>query len=1107
MFQNIAKDTTSTAGGYIDESLPYTQTGNLAHTLKLKRKCPIMLTINSSTRIFKENGIVNGQRGHILDLQFDEKNNEMKTMKIIWVIFPDKETGSLLRNAMKKKGMKHQNPNAVPILKVKQTFQIRGTGIKATRTQFPLVLCFCMTSYKSQGQTLEAVILDYKNCKPKHGQFYVGMTRVRNSSGLFVRNFERSQILCRNDVKRELSMLKHTKQYMMFKTFLEDKIWQNDQNEIKIAYQNVNGALCLDDLDKDINLSHLDFLCLAQSKLMNNNDAMNSKLQNFEIVKNFNTAENNVKFDMIIMKNKWTEKSNESLVSTSVHNFSSTTKIHCVKLEIIGHLSVIFNWTNTKINGNELKEIGKAMSLTKSNFIIADFNLNKENKEETQKINIIEKATSMTSAISETKMQNRALPLMMHENIAINEFQSFFYRNLYNAYPTIGFRYCKSGIISDEYNDIQIRKQNKDYLRNITLPAMKQENSSNKITSKVKTHDYDTVLVDDISQDSATNQYENNDEIIHTTKVSIIKESNLRKLQNDDFLDDELINGYLFLLEQKFKTFLRFSTYFHSDLQTKGLQIMKKQNEYKNINIFDHSKLFIPVNYKNLHWFLLVADTTNIINKEINILVYDSLGKDNVQTKGIAGKKLQIFFKWKFQQMSTDKKSNLKVVLTNMAGQIPHQENGYDCGVFLLMYAKYLAAGKDFNFNQSDMRQFRLKIRNEIMNNKIEDSFVGIENNIQLNDELLKRPKVENINITKKKEKNIEDWRVPCAPPPPTKNYNLRTKKKTNNEEAIIKKKVVSTSIDIKTAEIRSDGAHYQHILLLGNNPGKNLCFSNSVANAILNMKDFREALNEFNPLLEPSNRMLDIWRELHKLGNLKRHTLTSTIALRSLVKQRCNDMDYITEEFDNDRQHDAAEFMNYTLQLLFAANDSAFNLNIQLFGGTIRKYLFCQCQYTDELSVETLPQIWQIPVKGSTLHTCLQEYFESEEIERRCPNCNNNKALQITELLGNPKNIIFQLVRFKAEETIPGNNVRTITKNTNPIMFQEQMKIKDVDYRLAWLICHEGQDTKSGHYICYLPMIEENSFLKMNDNKITTVQLSEKLMQEVYLLGYEPLL
>ena len=42
------------------------------------------------------------------------------------------------------------------------------------------------------------------------------------------------------------------------------------------------------------------------------------------------------------------------------------------------------------------------------------------------------------------------------------------------------------------------------------------------------------------------------------------------------------------------------------------------------------------------------------------------------------------------------------------------------------------------------------------MKNKIEDSFVGIENDIQLNDELLKRPKVENINITKKKEKTLK---------------------------------------------------------------------------------------------------------------------------------------------------------------------------------------------------------------------------------------------------------------------------------------------------------------------------------------------------------------
>ena len=73
---------------------------------------------------------------------------------------------------------------------------------------------------------------------------------------------------------------------------------------------------------------------------------------------------------------------------------------------------------------------------------------------------------------------------------------------------------------------------------------------------------------------------------------------------------------------------------------------------------------------------------------------------------------------------------------------------------------------------------------------------------------------------------------------------------------------------------------------------------------------------------------------------------------------------------------------------------------------------------------------------------------------------------------------------------------VQRNSDNTIPIEYNRlDMYNNFHDYRLAWLICHEGQHTKSGHYICYLPMIEENSFLKMNNNKITTVQLSEKLM------------
>ena len=96
---------------------------------------------------------------------------------------------------------------------------------------------------------------------------YLGVTRVRNAEGIFVRNFAPSQIKCRDDVKRELQILRRNKQYTFSKTYLETKIWENT-DEIKIGYFNINGLDAhIDDLNMDNNLSNLDFLCVAETKL------------------------------------------------------------------------------------------------------------------------------------------------------------------------------------------------------------------------------------------------------------------------------------------------------------------------------------------------------------------------------------------------------------------------------------------------------------------------------------------------------------------------------------------------------------------------------------------------------------------------------------------------------------------------------------------------------------------------------------------------------------------------------------------------------------------------------------------------------------------------
>ena len=85
-------------------------------------------------------GIVNGARGFIHDFEHVRRKDKSEKLVRIWVVFPDKSTGSILREDSKKKGISNENPHAVPISEVKATFEIPNIKIKVHRTQFPMVI-------------------------------------------------------------------------------------------------------------------------------------------------------------------------------------------------------------------------------------------------------------------------------------------------------------------------------------------------------------------------------------------------------------------------------------------------------------------------------------------------------------------------------------------------------------------------------------------------------------------------------------------------------------------------------------------------------------------------------------------------------------------------------------------------------------------------------------------------------------------------------------------------------------------------------------------------------------------------------------------------------
>src|SRR5690606_8763146 len=57
-------------------------------------------------------------------------------------------------------------------------------SFEVMRTQFPLRLAYCMTYNKSQGQELQAVLVDLRNPPFTHGHLYVALSRVRHRDGI-----------------------------------------------------------------------------------------------------------------------------------------------------------------------------------------------------------------------------------------------------------------------------------------------------------------------------------------------------------------------------------------------------------------------------------------------------------------------------------------------------------------------------------------------------------------------------------------------------------------------------------------------------------------------------------------------------------------------------------------------------------------------------------------------------------------------------------------------------------------------------------------------------------------------------------------------------------
>ena len=433
------------------------KTGNLPTELRLRIGSPVLITVNHSKKKYKEDGLVNGARGFVQSIQVSK--NDPEKVEVIWVVFNAEDIGKLYRfeHSYLRESFDPGHKLATPILPERKTFKEKGGDIEYQRTNFPLALAYAMTNFKSQGDTLKKTIVDYgpdKELKLKNfivpGSFYVAITRVKERNDLFLRSFDRSYIQVNKSLEEKIEAMKEFRSYRFKKIYLDDDIFQFSNKELKLGYLNINGLVDgyhAEYLNADFNLSNLDFLVVAETKLdaYCKSSSLSLILDKWSIVARYD-SNNQIKhmgLILLVSKNSRIKDNVKDVVYKSIKRKDGL-QIQCLILKLASDLKYGFIYCRSTPTHAEIDLIKEIFDQCKT--IMGDLNLSHRIQEDRAKI-IKLCGNNIESVLQEItrKKSNNQLDYVLVARSLVNSLYTTSYSNFISDHNSIILRIGEDG--------------------------------------------------------------------------------------------------------------------------------------------------------------------------------------------------------------------------------------------------------------------------------------------------------------------------------------------------------------------------------------------------------------------------------------------------------------------------------------------------------------------------------------------------------------------------------------------------------------------------------------------------------------------------------------
>ena len=166
-----------------------------------------------SSNVDTEDGLANGATCVLRYVTKHAKatNNKLsvKQVLIVWVEFENEIIGKKIRNVYKHLYKHAINCKWTPIMSISRQFNVGRKHIEVSRQQFPLRPAAAKTVHRSQGTTVDNIVVDLSGRAFSHIH-YVALSRVKSMDGLYITNLNENKINVDENVVEEMLRLRAT---------------------------------------------------------------------------------------------------------------------------------------------------------------------------------------------------------------------------------------------------------------------------------------------------------------------------------------------------------------------------------------------------------------------------------------------------------------------------------------------------------------------------------------------------------------------------------------------------------------------------------------------------------------------------------------------------------------------------------------------------------------------------------------------------------------------------------------------------------------------------------------------------------------------------------